>query len=109
MKDIGTVLSQILGVGASASKVVLLMVSFTICLTFYKGKLTEDRFEKLAGGVLVYYFSTRNPGQGDSSPTPGTATTTMTATTSTPAPITPVAPVVVPPVAQPVVEHVEGQ
>lgn len=46
---------------SSASKIVFLMVAFTVCLTFGLGILSEKEFVPLAGMSFIYYFMKRKP------------------------------------------------
>ena len=49
----------------SVSKLVFLMVAFTVCLSFLLNKLPVDKFMELALMAFTFYFSIKTPGLPD--------------------------------------------
>lgn len=81
--DLVVSMNLILGVFASASKIVLLMLAATACAGFLMGKLESKDFMLALTGVFTYYFTQRTPGTSDVF-NPGGSTTTSSTSTVTP-------------------------
>jgi len=44
----------------SASKIVFLVITFSACIGFFVGRLSEANFMLLAGSAFTFYFTNKN-------------------------------------------------